>query len=111
MLQESVFGNKDIDFDMYGGDANFLNNNLNVKLPIFTIHGNHDVPMQFGKSICDLLQACNYANYFGNYPNTNEIHVVPLKFKKRKTTVSIYGLGYIHPFRLSRLFKDKKITF
>ena len=69
------------------------------------------MPMQYGKSICDLLQACNYVNYFGNFPNTNAVHLVPLKFEKNGTKVAIYGLGYIHPFRLSRLFKDKKITY
>lgn len=48
---------------------NFENENLGIKMPVFTIHGNHDYPNnEFGKvSICDLLHVSNYANYFGKH--------------------------------------------
>jgi double-strand break repair protein MRE11 len=68
--------------------------------------------MQSGAlSVCDLLHASNYVNYFGKYLKLQEVHVVPLIFEKGDTIIALYGIGYIHPFRLSRLFEEKKITF
>lgn len=86
--------------------------NLNIQLPIFTIHGNHDFPMQTGSlSVCDLLHASNYVNYFGKQLSTNQVKVKPIIFRKENTIVSLYGLGYIQSFRLSRLFDSRKIEF
>lgn len=45
---------------------NFENPNLNVGLPLFTIHGNHDDPAgQDNLSAVDLLSSCGLVNYFG----------------------------------------------
>jgi double-strand break repair protein MRE11 len=57
---------------------------MNIKLPIFTIHGNHDYPSNdFGKlSICDLLHVSNYANYFGKHTDLAEIIVKPVIIQK-----------------------------
>ncbi len=72
---------------------------MNIKLPIFTIHGNHDYPSNdFGKlSICDLLHVSNYANYFGKYTDLKQIMVKPIVIEKKgvKMKVAVYGLGYI----------------
>jgi double-strand break repair protein MRE11 len=46
--------------------VNFDNPNLNVGLPVFTIHGNHDDPSGADNlSAVDLLSACGLVNYFG----------------------------------------------
>ena len=46
--------------------VNFENNNFNVGLPVFTIHGNHDDPAGADNlSAVDVLSACNLVNYFG----------------------------------------------
>lgn len=45
---------------------NFESPNLNVGLPIFTIHGNHDDPAGHDNlSAVDILSSCGLVNYFG----------------------------------------------
>lgn len=68
---------------------NFSNENVNIGLPIFTIHGNHDYPSNdFGKiSVCDLLHASNLVNYFGKKTsfmnrNNRSMVITPIIFQK-----------------------------
>jgi double-strand break repair protein MRE11 len=103
ILKENVFGNKQVNLNVtLNGDkyrSNFENEDVSISLPIFTIHGNHDYPTNdFGKiSACDLLQASNYVNYFGKYPNLHEIVIRPLIITKAGSSskIALYGLGYI----------------
>lgn len=45
---------------------NFENPKVNVGLPVFTIHGNHDDPAGVDNlSAVDILSSCNLVNYFG----------------------------------------------
>ena len=45
-----------------------MNPNLNVGLPIFTIHGNHDDPSGSDNlSAVDILSSCKLVNYFGKH--------------------------------------------
>ena len=105
---------------MKGIIPNFSNQNLNIELPIFTIHGNHDYPSNdFGKiSVCDLLHASNYVNYFGKHLNLSrqgekQIVVQPLVFQKNglSTRLAIYGLGYIKDVKLHKMMQDKAVLF
>lgn len=99
---------------------NFSNQNLNISLPIFTIHGNHDYPSNdFGKiSVCDLLHASNYVNYFGKHLNLTDkgqkkIVVKPIIFQKNKlsTRLAIYGLGFIKDAKLHRMLQENLVIF
>jgi DNA repair exonuclease SbcCD nuclease subunit len=46
--------------------VNYQDPNLNVGLPIFTIHGNHDDPSGAENlSAVDILSSCGLVNYFG----------------------------------------------
>lgn len=46
--------------------VNYQDPNLNVGLPIFTIHGNHDDPSGADNlSAVDILSSCGLVNYFG----------------------------------------------
>ena len=46
--------------------VNFDNPNINVGLPVFTIHGNHDDPSgEPNLSAVDVLSSCGLVNYFG----------------------------------------------
>jgi DNA repair exonuclease SbcCD nuclease subunit len=52
--------------------VNFANPNLNIGLPVFTIHGNHDDPAgQDNLSAVDLLSSCGLVNYFGKVVSEN----------------------------------------
>ncbi len=63
LFQKYVFGGGDLSYETktLAGPfaANYLNENLNIDLPIFVIHGNHDYPMNAGDNIStlDLLHA------------------------------------------------------
>lgn len=47
-------------------NVNYLNPNMNIGLPIFSIHGNHDDPVGLGGlSALDNLHATGLVNYFG----------------------------------------------
>ena len=67
IMKEKIFGDKTIDYETFWDEQapNYANENMNISLPIFIIHGNHDYPSnEFGNlSILDLLQAGNYV-YF-----------------------------------------------
>jgi len=58
LIQKYVFGSGDLTFSTKGLNgpypANYLNENLNIDLPIFTIHGNHDYPSTTGNNISSL---------------------------------------------------------
>lgn len=95
-----------------GIQPNFNSENVNIGLPIFTIHGNHDYPSNdFGKiSVCDLLHASNLVNYFGKKNtyidrNTKKLKVTPLIFQKpnQKKKLALYGIGYIKDLKFHKL--------
>ena len=46
--------------------VNYESGNLNIGLPVFSIHGNHDDPSGFGATSClDLIHETGFVNYFG----------------------------------------------
>lgn len=90
--------------------VNFEDPNLNVEIPVFSIHGNHDDPSGAGQiGSLDLLSVTGLVNYFGKWTNLSEVKVLPLLFKKGCTHLALYGLSYIKDQRLSRLLRDGKV--
>jgi DNA repair exonuclease SbcCD nuclease subunit len=63
--------------------ANYLSPSLSIKLPIFSIHGNHDDPTGLDM-LSSLDQACinHYLNYFGKVKNVEKIEVTPVLFER-----------------------------
>lgn len=63
-LKDKIFGDKQIEYQTFWEDQapNYSNENMNISLPIFIIHGNHDYPSnEYGNlSTLDLLHAGNY---------------------------------------------------
>jgi double-strand break repair protein MRE11 len=118
-LSSNVFGTRELKLEVtLNGEpyrTNWSSNNINIALPIFTIHGNHDYPTnEFGKiSACDLLQASNYVNYFGKHLNLKQIVIRPLIITKAgsQTKIALYGLGYIKDQILNELFEEKRVAF
>ncbi|KFH12554.1 Mre11 DNA-binding domain-containing protein [Toxoplasma gondii MAS] len=91
---------------------NYLDENINVCMPIFAMHGNHDDPgEQSHLSPLDLLEAAHLINYFGRCDATDEVTIKPILIKKGQTKVAIYGVGWIRDARLHRAFNNGKVRF
>ncbi|XP_008185560.1 LOW QUALITY PROTEIN: double-strand break repair protein MRE11 [Acyrthosiphon pisum] len=90
--------------------VNFEDQNLNVSIPVFSIHGNHDDPCGYREVSCmDLLSSMGLINYFGKQTNLQELKINPILLKKGSNKLAIYGLSHIRDERLERLFKEKKV--
>ena len=93
-------------------EVNYLDPNLNIGIPIFAIHGNHDDPSGVG-NICapDLLHTCGFINLFGKSNSVESLEVSPILIRKGTTNLALYGIGAIREERLHRLFRDDKVVF
>lgn len=92
--------------------VNYEDPDINISLPVFSIHGNHDDPGGDGHyCTLDLLQVAGLVNYFGRVPEANDIHVKPVLLQKGETKLALYGLSNIRDERLFRTFRDNKVTF
>ncbi|PBJ79420.1 endo/exonuclease Mre11 [Trypanosoma cruzi cruzi] len=121
LLRTYVLGDKPIAFSLLSDPkrnfpthpvplANFQDPNINVAIPIFMIHGNHDDPVG-GTSSIDILAANGLVNYFGQVFSLDDIVVEPILLKKGHTYVALYGLGNVRDERLHRCFRMKKLRF
>lgn len=91
--------------------VNYEDPNMNIEIPVFSIHGNHDDPTgENNLSALNILADTGLVNYFGKWTDLNKIEIYPLLIKKGNTRLALYGLSHIKDERLSRLFKDKKVT-
>lgn len=91
--------------------VNYEDPNLNISIPVFSIHGNHDDPTgQRQVSAVDLLATTGLVNYFGRWNNHETVEIEPILLKKGQTKLALYGLSHIKDERLGRLFLDKKVN-
>ncbi|KAJ6235387.1 double-strand break repair protein mre11 [Anaeramoeba flamelloides] len=121
LLKKYCLGSGDIKFDIFSNQeinfpssksVNFEDPNLNVRTPIFMIHGNHDDPSGYESlSINDVLGVTGLVNYYGKCTDLDDIQINPIIITKNKTKVLLYGLGYIRDERLHRNFEQNKVTF
>uniref|UniRef100_A0A1I7U761 Double-strand break repair protein n=1 Tax=Caenorhabditis tropicalis TaxID=1561998 RepID=A0A1I7U761_9PELO len=93
------------------GHVNYYDQNLNVGLPVFTIHGNHDDLSGKGLTALDLLHEAGLVNLFGKHSNIQEFIISPILLRKGETRLALYGLGSQRDDRLVRAFKDDNISF
>lgn len=92
--------------------VNYEDPDINISLPVFSIHGNHDDPGGEGNyCTLDLLQVSGLVNYFGRVPEVDNIHVKPVMLQKGDTKLALYGISNVRDERLFRTFKEKKVTF
>ncbi|PAV59016.1 hypothetical protein WR25_10733 isoform A, partial [Diploscapter pachys] len=91
--------------------ANFEDMNLNVGLPVFTIHGNHDDMAGKKLTALDLLHEAGLVNLFGKFNEISQFDVYPVLMQKGQTRVALYGIGSQRDDRLCRAFKDNNVTF
>lgn len=60
-----------------------MDKNHLVRLPIFSIHGNHDPPIGLELlSSMDMLNTNSYINYFGKVEDIEKVTITPILFRK-----------------------------
>ncbi|XP_037951716.1 double-strand break repair protein MRE11 [Teleopsis dalmanni] len=117
LLRRYTFGDKPVELEFLSDQTtnfhnavndtvNYEDPNLNISIPVFSIHGNHDDPSGFGcLSSLDLLSTMGLVNYFGRWTDLSKIDLTPILLKKGETRLALYGLSHIHDARLVRLFQ------
>uniref|UniRef100_A0A8C9Z867 Double-strand break repair protein n=1 Tax=Sander lucioperca TaxID=283035 RepID=A0A8C9Z867_SANLU len=91
--------------------VNYQDENLNISIPAFSIHGNHDDPTG-AEGLCalDLLSASGLVNHFGHSHSVEKIEISPILMQKGKTKLALFGLGSIPDERLYRMFVNNQVT-
>lgn len=101
--------------DIFEGAFNHVNYedpDINVAIPVFSIHGNHDDPTGDGHFCSlDLLQVSGLLNYIGRTPESDNIAVKPVLLQKGQTKLALYGMSNVRDERLFRTFRDGKVKF
>ncbi|CAL8353748.1 unnamed protein product [Lota lota] len=122
MLRKYCMGGTPIVFDVvsdqtvnFGTSAfpwvNYQDENLNISIPVFSVHGNHDDPTgSEGLCALDLLSTCGLVNHFGRSLSVEKIEISPVLMQKGTTKLALYGLGSIPDERLYRMFVNKQVT-
>lgn len=123
-MRKHIMGDGDIMFDVVSDpsvgfshsesfqNVNYLDENLNIRLPVFSIHGNHDDPN--GKdafSVLDILSTTGLINYFGKQVNMDKIEVSPILLTKNNVNVSLYGIGALPEERFHRYIANDRVAF
>ncbi|KAK5541780.1 meiotic recombination [Exophiala sp. CCFEE 6169] len=99
-------------FDATFDHVNYEDQNINVAIPVFSIHGNHDDPTGDGHyAALDLLAVSGLINYYGKTPQSDNIVVKPVLIQKGRTKLALYGLSNVRDERLYRTFRDHKVQF
>eukprot|EP00474_Spongospora_subterranea_P009905 CRZ10363.1 hypothetical protein [Spongospora subterranea] len=121
LLRKHCLGDRPISFEMLSDPStvfharqccNYEDPNINISLPIFAIHGNHDDPSgSGGHAALDILDSANFLNYFGRVENISEFCVNPILLRKGTTQLALYGLGSIRDERLHRTLVSKKVSW
>ncbi|KAL5594073.1 uncharacterized protein BROUX77_007420 [Berkeleyomyces rouxiae] len=92
--------------------VNYEDEDINIAIPVFSIHGNHDDPSGDGH-LCslDLLQVAGLVNYFGRVPEADNIEAKPILLQKGTTRLALYGLSNVRDERMFRTFRDHKVKW
>ncbi|KAI9810651.1 MAG: meiotic recombination, partial [Pycnora praestabilis] len=92
--------------------VNYEDPDINVAIPVFSIHGNHDDPSGEGHlAALDLLQISGLINYYGRTPESDNIMIKPVLLQKGHTKLALYGMSNVRDERLFRTFRDGKVRF
>lgn len=121
-LRMNCLGDKPCELEMlsdaseiFGGvfdHVNYEDPNINVAIPVFAIHGNHDDPSGEGQfSPLDLLQASGLVNYYGRTSEVDKIEVKPVLLQKGETKLALYGLSNVRDERLFHTWRNGDVKF
>ncbi|KAI0006679.1 DNA repair exonuclease [Xylariaceae sp. FL0662B] len=94
------------------GHVNYEDPDINISIPVFSIHGNHDDPSGPG-NFCslDLLQVAGLVNYFGRVPQADNIETKPVLLQKGQTKLALYGISNVRDERMFRNFRDHNVKW
>ena len=121
-LRMNCYGDKPCELEMLSDTSenfqgafnhvNYEDMDINVAIPVFSIHGNHDDPSGEGHlAALDLLQMSGLLNYYGRTPESDNIQIKPVLLQKGHTKLALYGLSNVRDERLFRTFRDSKVKF
>ncbi|KAK7460995.1 meiotic recombination [Stygiomarasmius scandens] len=100
---------------------NYEDPNLNVSIPVFSIHGNHDDPQGAGSegALCalDVLSVSGLINYMGKFDlpvkdveaATTGIAVRPVLLRKGDTNLGMYGIGNVKDARMHFELRSNRV--
>ncbi|KAI1132166.1 double-strand break repair protein mus-23 [Nemania abortiva] len=94
------------------GHVNYEDPDINISIPVFSIHGNHDDPSGQGNYCSlDLLQVAGLVNYYGRTPKVDEINVKPVLLQKGQTKLALFGISNVRDERMFRNFRDHRVKW
>ncbi|WVQ79525.1 DNA repair protein (mre11) [Cryptococcus sp. DSM 104549] len=136
LLREYTLGDKEIAFELMSDPmegstpgfsfpaVNYEDPNLNIAIPVFSIHGNHDDPQGTGPegALCalDVLSVSGLLNYFGKVDlsaddnNANEdpdkgIRIKPVLLRKGESYLGLYGVGNVKDARMHYELRSNRV--
>uniref|UniRef100_A0A8C6HDQ1 Double-strand break repair protein n=2 Tax=Mus TaxID=862507 RepID=A0A8C6HDQ1_MUSSI len=122
LLRKYCMGDRPVQFEIISDQSvnfgfskfpwvNYQDGNLNISIPVFSIHGNHDDPTG-ADALCalDVLSCAGFVNHFGRSMSVEKVDISPVLLQKGSTKLALYGLGSIPDERLYRMFVNKKVT-
>lgn len=122
LLRKYCMGDRPVQFEIISDQSvnfgfskfpwvNYQDCNLNISIPVFSIHGNHDDPTG-ADALCalDILSCAGLVNHFGRSMSVDKIDISPILLQKGTTKIALYGLGSIPDERLYRMFVNKQVT-
>ena len=99
-------------FDDAEQGLNYENPNINVSMPVFAVHGNHDDPGREGYLAANnILSVAGLVNFFGKVTNLDSFQMKPVLIEKDNVKIALYGLGYLPDARLLRMLQQKKVKW
>ncbi|KAJ8410870.1 hypothetical protein AAFF_G00188270 [Aldrovandia affinis] len=122
LLRKYCMGDQPITFEILSDQAvnfgnsqfpwvNYQDENLNISIPVFSVHGNHDDPTGAdGLCALDLLSCAGLVNHFGRSRSVEKVEISPLLLQKGSSKIALYGIGSIPDERLYRMFVNKQVT-
>ncbi|XP_028817457.1 double-strand break repair protein MRE11 isoform X2 [Denticeps clupeoides] len=122
VIRQHCMGNKPVTFQILSDQAvnfsnskfpwvNYQDENLNISIPIFSVHGNHDDPTGVdGLCALDVLSVAGLLNHFGRSQSVERVEISPLLLQKGNTRIALYGIGSIPDERLYRMFINNQVS-
>uniref|UniRef100_A0AAY5F4V9 Mre11 DNA-binding domain-containing protein n=1 Tax=Electrophorus electricus TaxID=8005 RepID=A0AAY5F4V9_ELEEL len=104
-LRKYCMGDKPILFEVLSDQAvnfgnskfpwvNYQDENLNISIPVFSVHGNHDDPTGAdGLCALDLLSCAGMLNHFGRSLSVEKLEISPVLLQKGSTQIALYELS------------------